>query len=104
MKTAIFFLVAFSMLGTLGARELSLDRNLGQTKKVKYELGVSKFDFSTQDRIMPGVTLLINDSLPKRSSVEFTLARTISAYDGSEIFTRLTPRETAVYAILSYRF
>lgn len=104
MKLAIFFLVAFSMLGTLGARELSLDRNLGQIKKSKYEISVSKFDFDAQDKIMPGVTLLINDSISNKSKIEFTLARTLSTYDGRGIFTGLTPMETAVYARLSYRF
>ena len=104
MKVAIYFIAAFLMLGNLGALELSLDNNSGQMQKSKYELSVSKFDFAAQDKIMPGVTLLINDSISKKSRIEFTLARTLSTYDGREIFTRLNPIETAIYAKLIYRF
>ena len=104
MKVAICFIAAFLMLENLGALEFYSDNNSGQMQKSKYELSVSRFDFAKQDSLMPGLTLLINDSLLKESTIELTCAHTLSTSNVKETLSHLTPVETTLYARFSYRF
>lgn len=103
MKVAILVIVAFFMLGTLGAEELNLFNIHERIHVSKYEFGVSNFNFGKKEHSMPGITLFVNSESLRNSDFKVMFAKALSKVNNT-LLRDINPEKSVLYAELTYRF